>query len=143
MIFLALALGAVITAQVAMNRRLGDLWGLPTVTALHGITFIVAAFAYFYVGRMIEGGKLFQDIDFGHFRWWWVIPGMLGVPIIAVSPFLVAHIGALQAFVFMVAGQLISAVVWDYVSGQAGLSPSRIAGTLLAVAAGYLVSREG
>lgn len=72
--------------------------------------------------------------------WWAFLGGPVGVIFIAAGSWLISRIGAAQTALLIIAGQMVSGVVIDIVTGAPGNPWARIIGVAL-ILAGMLVSR--
>ncbi len=115
-ILLPLIIGCCGILQGAFNRQIAAHIGVSQATLITNIgTFIIAIGFYFLV-------KSFSSIfpDFFHikaplttYKWWYILPPILGFIIIAGIPFAIAKLGAVKVTVGLIAAQMITSIIWD------------------------------
>ena len=134
-IFLAIIAGIVVSFQQALNARVNVVSERPLSTTffnfLIGTFFLIVALAI----NILRGGNI------GHLPTspWLYLGGPCGVTFIAVSAYTLKHIGLLNFITFSVSGQLIGALLFDWLAPSAhttvsGYLITGTAMTLLAVA---------
>ena len=139
---LALALGAILPTQAAINARLAKASGSPVMAAL--ISFAVgtvALLAYLSVNRDLSFGW----IQTNQWPWWIWIGGLLGTFFVAGIVILLPKLGVALAFSLVIAGQMFTAIVFDHF-GWLGtsireISFGRIAGAILLIAGVVLIRK--
>ncbi|HEY4156133.1 MAG TPA: DMT family transporter, partial [Puia sp.] len=121
-ILMALALGAILPLQAAINTRLAK-------TADHNP--VMAAFVSFSVGTialmifLITAGRFnFRFVSTGS-PWWIWVGGLLGTFFVAGIVILLPKLGAALAFSLVIAGQMLAAVLFDQF-GWMGLAVKEI-----------------
>lgn len=140
-----LALGIVAVLQATLNRSIAASTGLAAAATLNMIVATVCAlgFAAYCMTREDATGALRWQPDLGAFRWWWLLPGLVGFAIVLGLPWAVARIGALQTFVVLVGAQMVTSAVWDRFVEGIPFSTPRVAGAGFTVLGVWLVSRSG
>ncbi|MBX3251092.1 MAG: DMT family transporter [Myxococcales bacterium] len=106
----AFLLGCVAVVQAGLNRRIAGTAGLATAVLYNG--FVVLAFCGLFYAAARRGlvGSVPEGVSF---RWWWLVPGVLGFSLITGLPWAIARIGSLQVFVAAVAAQMVASLAWD------------------------------
>lgn len=107
---MALCAGAIIAFQPLINAKLNT----------HISSLLWASFVSFAVGAVIlfilafvTSGK-FLSIETEGLKWWMFLGGVLGAFFVAVSLFIVPHLGVATMIALFVAGQLISSALLDH-----------------------------
>ncbi|SEP81248.1 transporter family-2 protein [Loktanella sp. DSM 29012] len=90
------------------------------------------------IAALIFGGL--RDAQVTQVPWWAWLGGTGGVVFIAASSWLVTRIGAAQTALLIIAGQMVSGVVIDLITGAPGSPLARTIGVAL-ILAGMWVSR--
>lgn len=124
-------LGALTVLQAGLNRQIARDWGLTGAVLMNCLVLIVAASSIYFLNQ--EG-----RIDFTKMKWWFVLPGLMGLSLILGGPYVVAKIGALKLFIGIVAAQLLASILWDLYVEAIAVSPMRIAGAGLALGGALL-----
>lgn len=141
-IIMALALGAILPTQAAINARLSKTVGSPIVGAF--ISFAVgtiALFLYLLSTRQLSlNGASFQQSP-----WWIWIGGLLGTFFVAGIVILLPRLGVALSFSLVVAGQMTAAIIFDHF-GLLGvtvkeISTGKIIGALLLIAGVFLIRK--
>jgi transporter family-2 protein len=138
----ALALGAILPTQAAINARLARAVGNPVYSAF--ISFAVgtvALLAYLLATRQLN----LQSIRPAENPWWIWTGGLLGTFFVAGIVILMPRLGVLFAFSLVIAGQMIASILFDQF-GWLGVAVREIswgkaAGVLLLVAGVVLVRK--
>jgi transporter family-2 protein len=140
LIIMAFISGAILPIQATINFRLSKNVGGP----------IIAAFVSFAVGTiglliyLISSRQLnFRELFLHTSPWWIWIGGLLGTFYVAAIIMLVPRLGVALAFSLVVAGQTITALIFDHF-GLLGItvqpiSIGKIIGALLLVAGVILI----
>lgn len=141
-ISMALALGAILPMQAAINARLAK-------TADNNP--VMAAFVSFAVGTIalmiylvIAGQFNFRYVS-GNSPWWIWTGGLLGTFFVAGIVILLPKLGVTLAFSLVIAGQMLAAIVFDQF-GWMGLavkeiSAGKIAGAILLITGVFLIRK--
>lgn len=93
------------------------------------------------VRRKEAAGFLRWSPDFGEFRLWWLIPGLVGFVIVLGLPWAVARVGALSTFVALIGAQTLASALWDRWVSDIPFTGARIAGAGFAVLGIWLLCR--
>jgi bacterial/archaeal transporter family-2 protein len=141
-VLLALAAGAMMPTQAAINNRLAGYVGTPIVAAF--ISFIVGTLGLF-VYLVITGRPLSNVLSVKNapaIAW---IGGLLGAFFVASSIVLVPRLGVAMTFSLLIAGQMLVTLVIDHFGildvPVKPLNFARIAGVLLIVGGVILIRR--
>ena len=131
------ALGCFAVLQVALNKRIAASMGLTQAVILNaGVLLVVAVVFWLYArgARQDFGEWMSGSGGPGDFKLWWIIPGLCGLTLVAGLPWAVQRIGALQAFVVLVAAQMLFSIVWDHWVEGVDVTAPRVIGAALAIA---------
>ena len=143
-IVLGLIVGTVIAFQQATNGRVNEISQQPVATAW--INFAMGTFVLIIaLGINISSGARINTFPT---QWWLYLGGLCGCVFIAVSAHVVKHLGVLNFVLFTVTGQLIAAVIidWLFPTSTAKVSGYLIAGvlfTLFAIALSQINNAKG
>ena len=140
-ISMALALGAILPMQAAINARLAKTAGSP----------VMAAFVSFAVGTMalmifliIAGQFQFRFVS-AQSPWWIWTGGILGTFFVAGIVVLLPRLGVVLSFSLVLAGQMFAAILFDQF-GWMGvavreISAGKIIGAILLIAGVALIRK--
>ncbi|MBL8678280.1 MAG: DMT family transporter [Myxococcales bacterium] len=140
---LAVLVGVASVIQAALNRRISAAWGLPAAIVLNALVLVTCATILYALSRAgATPSELFRPKPeaFSNPRWWYLLPGLLGLVIVAALPLAISKVGALQIFVTVVAGQMLAGLVWDKIVEGVAITPSRVAGVLLVIVGAAIAS---
>lgn len=129
----AFALGCVAVVQASLNRRIAAQIGLAPAVLLNGLIVAACAGAFYFSARRGWIGGLVPSAE-ATFKWWWIIPGVLGFALITGLPWAIARVGALQVFVVAVAAQMIASLAWDALVEGIPVNAMRALGATVCVA---------
>jgi transporter family-2 protein len=141
-IIMALALGAILPTQAAINARLSKTVGSSIMAAF--ISFgvgTIALFLYLLITRQIS----LNGVSFQQSPWWIWIGGLLGTFFVAGIVVLLPRLGVALSFSLVVAGQMAAALIFDHF-GLLGvsvkeISTGKIIGALLLIAGVFLIRK--
>ena len=144
-IVLAILAGIVIAFQQAVNARVNVVSERPLATTFFnfiiGTFFLIIALAI----NLLQGGSIGRLPTSP----WLYLGGICGLTFIAVSAYALKHIGLLNFITFSVSGQLIGALLFDWLAPttQTGVSGYLLTGTAMTmcavVASRFLNMRRG
>ncbi|RLA61467.1 MAG: hypothetical protein DRQ88_07970 [Epsilonproteobacteria bacterium] len=113
---LPIIIGMVGILQGALNKEMSLQIGVgQTVLIGMTLTFIFGITFYLVV-------KFFPDLfnpiyhlkaPLTTWRWWYLIPGVLGLLIVALFPEAIYELGAVKTTVLLVAAQMVFSIFWD------------------------------
>lgn len=141
--FLPAILGGLGVLQSTLNKTIAGSHGLSTAAMINGIVVAICGVLLFVVSYNFPA--LFADIiPFNSqkgfsFRWWYLLPGMIGITLVFVTPLIMIEVGALPVFLGFIAGQIIVSIAWDAYFENIPLNSIRIFGALLTFVGAMLV----
>ena len=140
-LFLALAGGAFMPIQAGVNAKLKGVLGDPILAALVSFAVGTVGLAVFsLILRLPWPAGAFSQGPF----WIW-LGGLLGAFFVAATIFLAIKIGAASMIAWLIAGQLLMALLLDHYGligyAQRSITPERIMGAVLLVAGAVLIRR--
>jgi transporter family-2 protein len=109
---LALIAGLAVAVQTGANAQLRLIVQNPTITAL--ISFLVGTFILFIYVMLTSYQQLPEAATMYKIPWWKYLGGVMGAFYITTVVIIAPRIGAANTLGFIVAGQLISAVIFDH-----------------------------
>jgi len=113
---LAIFLGTIMVLQATANGRMIGAWGLGgTLVANIGVQVALTAAYFLTLHFWPEKFPEFyrSRIESSSFTWWYLLPGVSGLLIIACVPIAIQSIGAAQTFIALVAAQMAVSLAWD------------------------------
>jgi bacterial/archaeal transporter family-2 protein len=137
-------LGAASIVQSSLNKAIGETKGLSTACVVNGAVVVCASLLVFIVSYLFP--QYFAEvITFNQankwiFKWWYLIPGLLGFIAIFVIPLEMIKIGALPVFLGVIAGQIVFSLLYDYYFQKTPIETIRIVGAILTFVGAVLVS---
>jgi transporter family-2 protein len=140
-IAMALALGAVLPIQAAINARLAKTAGNPVMSAF--VSFAVGTIALMLF-LIITSQPTFRFIS-THSPWWIWTGGLLGTFFVAGIVVLLPRLGVVLSFSLVLAGQMFIAIIFDQF-GWLGvavreISPGKIIGSILLIVGVILIRK--
>jgi transporter family-2 protein len=140
-ILMALAIGAILPMQAAINSKLAKTSGNPVMAAF--ISFAVGTLALM-IFLLLAGQFHFKFITASS-PWWIWTGGILGTFFVAGIVVLLPRLGVVLSFSLVLAGQMFAAIIFDQF-GLLGLavreiSPGKIIGTVLLIVGVILIRK--
>jgi transporter family-2 protein len=140
-IAMALALGAVLPMQAAINARLAKTTGSPVMSAF--VSFAVGTLALMLF--LIIAGQFQFKFFTSHSPWWIWTGGILGTFFVAGIVILLPRLGVVLSFSLVLAGQMFAAILFDQF-GWLGvavreISLGKIIGAVLLIAGVILIRK--
>ena len=133
--FLPIIIGMVGILQGALNKEMSLQIGVgQTVLVGMTLTFIFGIIFYFTV-------KFFPDLfnpiyhlkaPLTTWRWWFIIPGFLGLIIVGLFPEAIHELGAVKTTILIVAAQVIFSLFWDSMIEKLPITPFKWLGMVCA-----------
>ena len=142
-LLLPFIVGIALTAQASINGQLRTAVNSPLLATL--ISFIVGT--VFLVGIIIfTSDKIPSLTEFSQIEWYKYTGGLLGAFIVMAIILSIKNINPSALFALIVAGQLITALVFEQLGilgvRQSSVNWSKVLGVILLVAAVYLINRK-
>ena len=140
--FVPALLGVLSVLQMGFNKKISQAWGLPSAVLLNASVLLISAtIVFFAVLKSQPEADLWKiHIDWAEAKWWFVLPGLMGLVLVLGGPWAVAKWGALNTFIVLVGAQLITSLLWDLKVEGLELNWQRIAGVALAWAGVFLAT---
>jgi transporter family-2 protein len=140
---LALVAGLAVAVQTGANAQLRLIVQNPTLTAL--ISFLVGTTLLFIYVMLTSYQQLPDAAVMYKIPWWKYLGGVMGAFYITTVVIIAPKIGAANTLGFIVAGQLISAVIFDHF-GLMGfvirqITLPRILGVIFLILGVYLIRK--
>ena len=138
---MALALGAILPMQAAINSRLARTAGNPVMAAF--ISFAVGTVALMIF--LFFAGQLHFRFITSSSPWWMWTGGLLGIFFVAGIIVLLPRLGVVLSFSLVLAGQMFAAIVFDQF-GWLGvavreISVGKIIGSILLIIGVFLIRK--
>lgn len=132
-----IVLGVATVLQSALNKKMSTDLGLPLAILINSFIVLLLSIVFYFYARVEVPNKLSGGLPI---FWWYLIPGVFGMLFITGVPFAISKIGALEVFIGIVAGQIVASILWDLKVENIPLNPTRVLGSICAVASILLVS---
>jgi len=126
-------LGVLAVLQAGLNRRISESWGIGGALLLNAIVLAIIAIILYYAGAFNN-----SKISMSDFKVWFIIPGFLGLCLVAGLPMAIAKWGALNTFLWLIASQIIASGFWDFLVEGQPFSWKKLAGGMIAIAGAWL-----
>jgi len=141
LIAMALALGAVLPMQAAINARLAKISGNPVMAAF--ISFAVGTIALLFF--LVVTGQFKLGFISSQPPWWIWTGGLLGTFFVAGIVVLLPRLGVVLSFSLVLAGQMFAAILFDQF-GWLGIavkeiSAGKIIGSILLIIGVILIRK--
>ena len=136
-IIFAFSAGLLIILSRQVNGRL-SLSTTPMISSFwnHAVGLVVLTVLGLVLGNLIPA-------DIATFPWWIYTGGALGVVFVASGSWLITRIGAVNSTLLVIAGQMVSGVVFDLLRGAPVTLWASALGVLLIIAGMALTQRRG
>lgn len=140
----SVSLGLAAVLQGGINRYASARWGLTPIILLNNLVIFIAGIALFFLVRARPAlfPDFFRSRGVTDFSWWYLLPGLFGLCLVAGIPFVMSKIGALRVFVGIVAGQMIFGLLWDFFVEGIPMNNTRIIGALLTLIGVFVSASE-
>lgn len=141
--FVPFLLGGALVIQSALNKTMAESKGLSMACVINGswvvlFSLILLLLSYFYP-QFFSDIILFNKNNNWIFKWWYVIPGLIGFCVIVMLPLGIMKIGALPVFLGVIAGQIVISLLYDFYFEKIPVNTIRVAGALLTFMGAILV----
>ena len=135
-------LGVMSVLQMGLNKKISQAWGLPSAVLLNGTVLVVTATVVFVIVLKTQPETELWNIhiNWSEAKWWFVLPGLMGLALVLGGPWAVAKWGALNTFIVLIGAQLMTSLLWDLKVEGLELSWQRVAGVALAWAGVFLAT---
>jgi uncharacterized membrane protein YdcZ (DUF606 family) len=131
---LASALGFFSVLQAGLNRRVADHLGLSVAALLNNA--VLLATTLLVVG-VLRANTAFS---FRELKPVYLLPGMLGIFLVAGIPLAISRYGATRVFLPLIASQILFSLIWDRALEGIAIKPVQIVGSLVAIVGSLVAS---
>lgn len=135
-VILTFFLGAIAVLQGALNRTIAGNWGLAPTIVLNNCVILTAGLALFGAVKFYPEffPEAFRDkAGFTGFSWYYFLPGLCGLALVAGIPYAISKIGAANVFIGIVCAQMVASLAWDKAVEGIPLTWPRVLGACFAV----------
>lgn len=126
-------LGAVAVLQAGLNRRISAHWGIGGAVLMNALVLAVLAIILYFSGALSN-----SKISISDFKIWFVVPGFLGLTLVAGLPLAISRWGALNTFLWLIASQIVASAFWDFLVEGQPFSWKKLAGGAIAIVGAWL-----
>lgn len=134
-------LGIVSVLQAGMNRKIGETIGIPFATVFNNTILLVASVALALGVRFLL--KQPQPIiRLGALPLWYLVPGLLGLVLVAGIPYAIGEFGAVRVFIPLIFSQVLGSLLWDLLLEGKPLSLPRVLGAAITCAGALLCQMQ-
>lgn len=146
MFLLPAAIGVAVVVQAGINRQVAGQWGLAATATMNSVVVLALALLLFALARLRPESvpEIFRTpaLEFTTPvpTWRLLLPGALGLLVVAGLPWAFDRLGALQVILTVLVAQLFASLLWDALVEDIAAHPLRIAGALIALGGAALAS---
>ena len=139
---LPIAIGFAAVVQGGLNQDIMKRWGIAGAVLLSNLQVLIWSLGLWLIARyattlLSNAWRPTQEsLDF---YWWYLIPGLCGIFIVAGIPIAIDKLGAGKTFMAILLAQIIGGVIWDYFAAGKGISARQVAGIFVAAGGAYLM----
>lgn len=117
--------------QAGMNKVVADSLGFTFSLLFNGCFFLLFNLLFFmivYVKPQAFSSEFAIKFALNEFKWWWVVPGLMGFILVMGLAVSVGRIGAVKTIVISIAAQIIASILWDVFQGGQPIHNLRLIG---------------
>jgi transporter family-2 protein len=142
-ILIPLFLGMIGILQGTINRQVASHIGVAQATLITNMATVFICMGFYFFAKYNQ--ELLPNIfhikaPFSTYKWWFIFPPIFGFLIVAGMPFAFSKLGAVKVTVGLIAAQMITSVVWDFIVDDIRLNLLKIGGIILAFLSVILVT---
>ncbi len=142
-IILSSIAGAFGVWQAGMNKVVADSLGFTASLLFNGVFFLLfnlIFFVFVYLKPKMVAQEFVIQWALSDFRWWWVVPGLMGFILVMGLAVSVGRIGAVQTIVISIAAQIFASIAWDIAQGDHEINKLRLAGAFVTLVGAVLAT---
>lgn len=109
----AIMLGFISVLQAGLNRRVGEHVGLISATLINNGVLLIVTLLLFIGFKIFIQPHTQTGFSISSMSFWYLIPGMLGIFLVAGIPYVMSRVGAVQVFIPLIASQILASFLWD------------------------------
>jgi len=131
-----LILGTIGILQGTINRQVATHIGVAQATLITNLATVIICFIFYFYAK--SNTELLPEIfhvkaPITIYKWWFIFPPLFGFLIVAGMPFAFYKLGAVKVTVLLIAAQMVTSVIWDYIIDDIGLNLYKVIGIIFAV----------
>lgn len=138
-------LGVAAVLQGGLNRQISGSWGLAAAALFNTVVLLCVALALLALSRFrpdLVPSFFHLKGSLTAIRWWWILPGICGLALVAGIPWTISRIGAFPVFLGILGGQLVMSLAWDAWVEHHPVTLIRVFGAGLALLGAWIVGRQ-
>ena len=104
---------------------------------------LIALSIYFFLGIVLfilvsNNPQILPDFyavkyPLTYYKWWYLVPGLLGFFIVLFFPQAMNQLGAVKVTILIIAGQIITSTLWDFFIEHLSFTPFKFLGIIFAI----------
>lgn len=133
--FIPIIVGICIIVQSGLNDKIESSHNLFYALLYGNVVFIllsILAFSIFNNPKSV-GFSFWSKQHLGSLSWWFLLPGIMGITIVAGSAIGFDKLGASKTVSLIVASQLVVSLLWDYFVKSKEISVENVIGITLVI----------
>lgn len=128
--------------QAGLNEKILPKLGVSVTVMLNSLillTVSIVVWSCLKVFNIEVPQFMASEGQVGGWKWWYLIPGVLGYCLVAGLPVSFSFLGAGKTMLILVVGQILGGFVWDWSTGSRNLSLYDALAAGLAILSGLVV----
>ena len=129
--------------QAGLNKLVADSLGFTASLLFNGFFFLgfnLIFFLFVFVKPKALPAEFAIQWAFHDFKWWWIVPGLLGFALVMGLAVSIGRIGAVQTFVVTICAQIFASMAWDLFTGDHHINKMRVIGAIVTLVGAVLAT---
>jgi transporter family-2 protein len=114
-----LCIGFLGVLQNTWNKQISEKLGLLQAIIVNNIVLLAGGILLYFGAKLLPESSLPDLMRVkanSEWQWRFLLPGLAGLFIIIVAPLAISRVGAVRVFVGIVAAQLVTSLLWDWLA---------------------------